>query len=257
MEQLNEPILKKDSHVIVEENQTWTNYGGLWGDIINTSLSWATGMGGLWFSNRKGLSAGRRNQSMPLHSDKHSYENSQTWSGKGCRCVLIDVSAVWRRNGKLLVFSTHLDKHNQNGMQSAQLKELREFMHIQIELILKNFYMKSATRMADELSVILTGDFNIPDDHSDYEKLLMSFIHPHAMRDLYKEYGENTKLENLKYTYIKHQHRLDYMFAIDEFTGEGSNFKRVFRPITAIKMDVHQDLKISDHYPTTASLIRV
>jgi len=255
LEQLNTPILKKDTHFIVEDNQTWTNYGGFFGDILNTSLGWASGLGGLWFSNRKGLSSSKRNHSEPLHTDKHSYSNSQTWSGKGCRCMLLDVSSIWRRNGKLLVFTTHLDKHNKKGMQSAQLEELRQFMHEQIELIYKNFYMKSSSRMAEELSVILTGDFNIPDDHEDYNKLLMSFIHKDAMRDLYKEYGQEHDIK-LKYTYIKHKQRLDFVFGVDEFSGPLSNYKRSFRPLYAHKVDVLQQLKISDHYPTTMSLLR-
>ena len=187
-----------------------------------------------------GLSYSDKNSSLFLILKKQASLTLDFLANKSVTATRLELNSKKR----LLLISTHTQAWGSRKHKLFQLKQIKLFIEkITISIIAKQIVLKS------DLSIVLTGDFNMDsyDSDTNYSEMLKSLGNP---RDLHKEFHRDTK--QFSWTTKNPQRRYDYIFSYDSIESYQINKIKVnsisvFDVKTAGK-------NCSDHHPIKARL---
>lgn len=181
---------------------------------------------------------GIKNSNGVIHMilDKEMSRSNDFLANKSVMGALFDVD----KNTKLFLFTTHVQALGTTEHKELQLAQIKNFIDVSVEGVLKSGIVKSA----EELGVVLAGDFNSNAYSEERFSRLQSLLgYP---RDLHKEFHGEKQEHTFRFGSNTASRRFDYIMAYDSIGSTA--FKNVeVESIGTIDIKDDAGNSISDH----------
>lgn len=188
---------------------------------------------------------GIKNSNGVIHMilDKEMSRSNDFLANKSVMGALFDID----KTTKLFLFTTHVQALGTTEHKEIQLSQIKNFIDVSVEGVLKSGIVKSA----DELVVILAGDFN-SNAYSEERFARMQSLLGYP-RDLHKEFHGEKQEHTFKFGSENASRRFDYIMAYDSI---GSVALRDVEAESIGTIDIKDDVgdSISDHLGLRAAL---
>ena len=188
---------------------------------------------------------GIKNSNGVIHMilDKEMSKSNDFLANKSVLGVLYEINETTQ----LFLFTTHVQALGTTEHKELQLSQIKNFIDISVEGILKSGIVKSA----EELIVVLAGDFNSNAYSEERFSRMQSLLgYP---RDLHKEFHGEKQEHTFRFGSSNASRRFDYIMAYDSI-GQ-TKFKQVdVLSINAVDVKDDEGNSISDHLGLKAAL---
>jgi len=181
---------------------------------------------------------GIKNSNGVIHMilDKEMSKSNDFLANKSVLGVLYEINETTQ----LFLFTTHVQAIGTTEHKELQLSQIKNFIDISVEGILKSGIVKSA----EELIVVLAGDFNSNAYSEERFSRMQSLLgYP---RDLHKEFHGEKQEHTFRFGSNNASRRFDYIMAYDSI---GSEVLRDVEVESIGTIDIKDDTgnSISDH----------
>ena len=188
---------------------------------------------------------GIKNSNGVIHMilDKEMSRSNDFLANKSVMGALFDID----NTTKLFLFTTHVQALGTTEHKELQLTQIKNFIDVSVEEVLKSGIVKSA----DELVVVLAGDFN-SNAYSEERFTRMQSLLGYP-RDLHKEFHGDKQEHTFRFGSNNASRRFDYIMAYDSI---GSAVLRNVEAESIGTIDIKDDAgnSISDHLGLKAAL---
>jgi endonuclease/exonuclease/phosphatase family metal-dependent hydrolase len=188
---------------------------------------------------------GIKNSNGVIHMilDKEMSRSNDFLANKSVMGALFDID----NTTKLFLFTTHVQALGTTEHKEIQLSQIKNFIDVSVEGVLKSGIVKSA----EELVVVLAGDFN-SNAYSEERFTRMQALLGYP-RDLHKEFHGEKQEHTFRFGSNNASRRFDYIMAYDSI---GSALFRNVETESIGTIDIKDDAgnSISDHLGLKAVL---
>src|SRR3990170_7601418 len=188
---------------------------------------------------------GIKNSNGVIHMilDKEMSKSNDFLANKSVLGVLYEINETTQ----LFLFTTHVQAIGTTEHKELQLSQIKNFIDISVDSVLKSSIVKSS----EDMIVLLAGDFNSNAyDEERFSRMQNLLGYP---RDLHKEFHGDTHEYTFRFSSRNASRRFDYIMAYDSI-GQ-TTFKKVkVQSINAVDIMDDENNSISDHLGLKASL---